>query len=542
MLRSLVPIVCAAALAAQTQPPPGAGKAPAGKPAAELDPAREFFAKGELVDFEITLGPAQQQRLREKPREYVTATVRADRKETWPSIGIKIKGSAGSFQNLDERPGFTLHLGKFGGTARFHGLQRFHLNNGAQDESRLCEWLGNEIFTAAGHPAPRVAHARVRLDGRDLGLYVLREAYDRQFLLRTFGNVHGNLYDGGFCQDLDADLEKDAGDGPDDHADLRRLRELCRGFDTERITRYEQAVDAEAMIDFCALEAMLGHWDGYGYNRNNFRLWIPAAPGRARFLPHGMDQLLGDADASILRHPHAMVASALMQVPAWRKRYRERLKQLLPLFLPNKLVPKVKALAGKLRKELHALDPGTAEDFDDAVQDLVQRIEARYRNLQDQVKAPEPKPQQFPAGRPLALKTWRPAAETEHLELGKKGFQGVQTFLIASTGRGEQPLVGSFRASLLLGKGRYRLSGLARCEKVEAPPPNEDGSPTGGARLAVDDARSERLFGDQNWKQLDCEFEVTEFQREVELRLELRAMQGRAWFRCDTLRIEKLPE
>jgi spore coat protein H len=530
-------LLCSTVVLAQTRPPAPATVAPA-----DPDPARTFFAKGEIVHFDLVLDPTDRRKLKDKPREYVPCTIKVDGKETWLKVGIKLKGAAGSFREIDDHPGFTVNLGKFGEQQRFHGLNRFHLNNGAQDDSRLSEWLGYEVFTAAGRPAPRVAHARVSLDGQDLGIYVLREAFDKQFLWRVFGNTHGNLYDGGFCQDIDQDLQKDAGDGPDDHSDLHRLLELCRDFDVERTTRYEQIVDVDAMIDFCALEAMLGHWDGYSQNRNNFRLWFATAPARAVFLPHGMDQLLGDADASILHYPSSLVANALMQNPVWRKRYRERLKLLLPVFAPQKIVPRLKVLAQKVHKELQSSDPRAANNYDDAVRNLIDRIEARYRNLQTQVRAPEPKPVQFPGNRPIALRTWHPAGETDRIELGKKGFQGVTTLTIASTARGDEPVQGAWRTTMLLGQGRYRLLGTARCDKVEGPPKDADGTEHGGVRLCVDDQRSEKLFGDTNWKPLVCEFEVGEYQRDVELRLELRAMAGRAWFRLDTLQIEKVPD
>ncbi|MBL8726377.1 MAG: CotH kinase family protein [Planctomycetes bacterium] len=523
-------------LAAQGKPPtPGTGSPTPANP----DPAREFFARGDVVKVELTLPPASRQALRDKPREYTAAALRIDGKLSWAQVGVKLKGAAGSFQPIDERPGFTVHLGKFGASERFHGLLRFHLNNGVQDDSRLCEWLGHDLFTAAGHPAPRTGHAHLWLDGVDMGLYVLREGFDKQFLLRVFGTDAGNLYDGGFCQDLDADLEKDAGNGPADHSDLRRLRELCTGFDAERTARFEQAVDVEALLDFCALEAMVGHWDGYSQNRNNYRLWIGQAPGRARFLPHGMDQLFGDAEASILRHPPALAAGAVMQVPAWRKRYRERLRQLLPLFAPARLQPKVTAQAAKLRKELSG-DAATA--FQGAVQDLLGRLEARYRSLQQQVAAPEPKPLPFPGGRPVALRQWHPAAETDHLDLKKRSFEGVTALSLFSRQRGSEPLQGAWRTMLLLGKGRYRLLATGRSEGVEAPPKGDDGQPTGGVRLAVGDARSERLFGNQGWTKLACEFGIDAFQADVELRLELKAMQGKAWFRFDSLVLEKLPD
>jgi hypothetical protein len=537
MLRrlGLALILCLPALA-QTST---TGNTAANTPGA--DPARDFFRRGEVLRIALSLEPAAAASLRERPREYVQASATIDGKQSWASFGVKLKGAAGSFRQLDERPGFTVHLGKFGGKDRLHGLKRFHLNNGVQDDSRFCEWLGHEIFTAAGRPAPRVAHAHVWLNGRDLGLYVLRESYDTQFLQRVFGSTAGNLYDGGFCQEIDQDLEKDSGDGPDDHSDLRRLHDLCRDFDRERPTRFEQAIDIEALIDFCALEAMLGHWDGYSLNRNNYRLWLPKPPGRAMFLPHGMDQLFGDAEASILRHPPAIAASALMQHAAWRKRYRQRLEQLLPLFQPDRLLPKLRPLAQKLQRELASTDRNAAAEYEAAVQDLIQRLEARYQNLKEQVKAPEPKPLAFPGNRPVAQKTWHPAAETDHLDLQKRAYQGVTSLWIGSRERGQEPLRGSFRTTVLLAKGRYRLLATARCEGVEGPAATEDG-PSGGVRLAVGDARSERLFGNQGWTALRCEFDVGAFQEDIELRLEFVAHRGKAWFRSDSLLLERLPD
>lgn len=527
MIRTLL-LLSLGALTAQ-QPPPAAA-----------DPARAFFQKGAVVRIHITLEPAERQKLREKAREYATAALRIDQAE-FPGVGIKLKGAAGSFREIDDRPGFTVHLGRFGGAARFTGLQRFHLNNGAQDDTRLCEWIGHDVFAAAGLPAPRVAHAHVWLDGVDLGLYVLREAFDRQFLQRTFGNAAGNLYDGGFCHDVDEPLEKDSGDGPDDRADLTRLCEACRGVDGKREAELAALVDVEGFVDFMALEAMLHHWDGYSRNMNNFRLWLPTG-GRAVFLPHGMDQLLQDADYSVLDHPPAIVASAVMQQPAFRKRYRERLKALLPLLAPNRLVPRVQQLADTLQKELRTTDEAGARAHADAVRGLVARIQDRYRNLEKQVKAPEPRPLQLAIDKPLALKNWNPAAETDRVELARRAFQGAMALHVQCLDRGDTARHGVWRVHVLLGKGRYQLRGTARCEDIAALPKDQDGHEQGGVRLRVDGNTSARLTGDHNWQALTCDFEVGEFQRNVELACDVQAFAGKAWFRTDSLVLVRLPD
>jgi hypothetical protein len=64
-----------------------------------------------------------------------------------------------------------------------------------------------------------VTHARVSLNGRDPGLYVLKEGHDKRFLRRSFDDPTGTYYDG-FCLDIDGGLERDEGKGPADGADL----------------------------------------------------------------------------------------------------------------------------------------------------------------------------------------------------------------------------------------------------------------------------------------------------------------------------------
>ena len=78
-----------------------------------------------------------------------------------------------------------------------------------------------------------------------------------------------------------------------------------------------------------------------------------------------------------------------------------------------------------------------------------------------------------------------------------------------------------------------------RCEDVELLR-DDDGNPRGGARLVVGKARSDPLGGDSKWTDLSCEFEVTEYRRDVELRLELRARDGKAWFRIRSLAIQQI--
>ena len=65
---------------------------------------------------------------------------------------------------------------------------------------------------AAGVPAIRCTHALVKLNGRDLGLYVFTEGYTKDFLAQYFKDASGDLYESGFLKDINEELGKDEGD------------------------------------------------------------------------------------------------------------------------------------------------------------------------------------------------------------------------------------------------------------------------------------------------------------------------------------------
>ena len=319
------------------------------------------------------------------------------------------------------------------------------------------------------------------------------------------------------------------------------LCELCRGVDSKREAALAAVIDSKQFVDFVAIELMLGHWDGYSRNMNNYRLWLPnGAP--AVFLPHGMDQLFGDAEASVLDHPPALAASAMLQQPAFRKRYRERVRALLPLFEPSRLHKQFQPVAAALQRALRAVDPAAADAHQEALAGLLDRIRARHASLVTQARAPEPKPLLLAVGKALPLKAFHPAAETEGVALGKKGYQGVAALQVDCGARDAEPRHGVWRMHLLLGKGRYALRGLARCDGIVLPQKDGDGNQHGGVTLRGNGAASERLDGDRNWTALVAEFEVGEFQANVELGCSVHGFTGKAWFRLDSLQLVRLPD
>jgi spore coat protein CotH len=104
-------------------------------------------------------------------------------------VAIHLKGSAGSFRPVEDKPALTLNFDKFAPGQRFHGLKKIHLNNSVQDSSYLSEQISRELFLAAGVPTTRATQAKVQLNGRNLGVCVLVEGWNKQFLKRHFNKT-----------------------------------------------------------------------------------------------------------------------------------------------------------------------------------------------------------------------------------------------------------------------------------------------------------------------------------------------------------------
>ncbi|MFY7953684.1 MAG: CotH kinase family protein, partial [Armatimonadaceae bacterium] len=234
-----------------------------------------FFEDGTIRDISLELSPGSVARIQDPKRPYVHASLFENGRLVYRDVAVKIKGAAGSTRPWTDRPALTINTDKYQKGQSYRGLDKFHLNNAVQDPSLLHDWISSVTFRSAGYAAARVSYARVRLNGRDVGMYVLKEGFDGGFLRANFAKPDGNLYDGGFVQDVDADLQRDEGQGPEDKADLKALVAACRiGNPVERWKTLASRLDIPSFLTFMAIERMLCHWDGYCLNVNNYRLYF----------------------------------------------------------------------------------------------------------------------------------------------------------------------------------------------------------------------------------------------------------------------------
>lgn len=314
------------------------------------DSSSAIFDRPTLLRFQIEISSSEAESLRREPRKAVPAKVVVDGRE-FPRVGVHIKGSQGSLRGFDDKPSLTLGFGKFDQDARFHGLKKIHLNNSAQDPTYLCEDLAGECFRRAGVPAARVAWAMVELNGRKLGLFVLKEGFTKDFLRQHFRNGDGNLYDGGLHREVNEPLERDSGDGVGDHSDLQALAAAASDPDmASRWTKLQSLLDVDRFVSFMATEVLAGHIDGYCLMQNNYRIYFEPRMNRAVFLPHGMDRMFYEPTASLTPPMKALVARAVGETPEGALLYRRRIAELAeqvfdPAWMTNRINAAVMLLA-----------------------------------------------------------------------------------------------------------------------------------------------------------------------------------------------------
>jgi spore coat protein H len=460
-------------------------------------------------------------------------TVREGR-VTYTNVLLHLKGAAGSFRPVADNPAMTLHFDKQLKGQRFHGLSKLSLNNSVQDPTFVSEELCRELFLKAGIPAPRATHALVQLNGRDLGLYVLTEGWDRQFLRRHFKKTGGNLYDGGFLKDVTDELMTNSGNDPKNQADRQALADAVKEPNlTNRLARLEKVLDVDRFLTFVALEVMLWDWDGYAMNRNNWRLYHDLDKDRLVFMPHGMDQMFWKPKGSIFPPMQGLVARAALEIPALRTRYFERLQQLrASVFQPAEMTNRAHEISRTFEPVLRVKSPAKADEQAAALVQLCSAIEVRGRSLDEQL-AHAIEPLKFDSAGLASLTHWESKADFGFPVLTQT--HDDEALLQIGTQRGSS--IGSWRTSVWLEKGKYRLEGRLKTQGIVADP----GDPRAGAGVRLGSNRPLKyILGDSDWKPLDYEFTIADSLSEVQLVCEFRGSEGQAVFDARSLHLKRV--
>ena len=273
----------------------------------------------------------------EHPYTYVEGSVSIDG-VVFPKVGIRKKGFIGSQSHT--RPSLKIKLNHIDTQAEIEGLTNLTFNNNKQDVSQVSQFMGYTLFNAIGSPAPRCSYAKVTVNGKSLGIYSHVESMRKPLLKRAFGNDTGPFYEGtvvDFHKEWENSFEHKRGD---DTLGREKIIALINVLADNKVTEAAigELVDLDSFYRFWAIEGLLGFWDGYSGNTNNYFIYLDPETDKFHFLPWGADSLFmkfgildfqRNSRAPISVKTQGLIAYRLYQLEAGREQYAKTMMESL---------------------------------------------------------------------------------------------------------------------------------------------------------------------------------------------------------------------
>jgi hypothetical protein len=491
-------------------------------------PGDMLFSGANVPQFQLSFAPVEWEKLRLDNRRYVRATVLVGT-NSLQDVAVRLKGH-GSFRPLEDRPSLTLKFDEFKDGQKLDGLTKVLLNNASQDTSLMSEYIASGMFRDAGVPAARVAHARVQLNGRDLGFYVLAEGMNKVFLKQHFGDSSGVLYD---ANAIDIDRHLQQSNGPtSDQSELAALVAAARRAPEEGAKGLAAALDVERFLSFLAVSVLGAQHDSYPLNRNNYRLYRDPASRRFVMMPHGIDGSFSRNSMPLALGSNYVLTRAIVQTPVLQQSYRERVARLFTnVFNIEVLTNRVRAAVDRLRAA--AMNDAERVSLDARAKGFARRIAERHRNVANELGGASIAPVALARGSAQSLTNWTAEVGSGTATFATNHHNGTVALQI-HTGPGDS--VASWRQRLLLAPGSYRFYANVRLETETG------GLPSGRNGIAV------RISGRPapmrnptagQWAPTEFQFTIREGEEDVQFVCECRGPNTQAWFEMSSLLVRR---
>ncbi|MDR1600649.1 MAG: CotH kinase family protein [Oscillospiraceae bacterium] len=128
--------------------------------------------------------------------EYIQASVVIDGRKV-SDVGIRPKGnsSLSTIASSDsDRYSFKVEFDHYVSGRTYLGLDKLALNNIAQDNTYMKDFVSYKMMAAAGADAPLCSFIYLTVNGEDWGLYLAVEGIEDAFAKRVYGADHGQIY------------------------------------------------------------------------------------------------------------------------------------------------------------------------------------------------------------------------------------------------------------------------------------------------------------------------------------------------------------
>jgi hypothetical protein len=212
------------------------------------------------------------------------------------------------FGNVDvcQRFSLKIDINRFDSSLRLDGLKKLNLHAMAADPSKMRERLGYALFREMNIPAPRVAHARVYINGKYQGLFAAVEDVDGRFTANRFpASGDGNLYRDVWPSSRLTESAAERGLRTNDDPGVANVSDFMAFADAvnaateaDFATKVGPYVDFDELARYIVVDRAIANSDGimafysgpgWGPENGNY-YWYNAGNGRFTLLPWDLDK------------------------------------------------------------------------------------------------------------------------------------------------------------------------------------------------------------------------------------------------------------
>lgn len=274
--------------------------------AQNINPAEDLlFRMNDLTTIELTMDPADVAALLDnidvESNTYYHASIRIINSQIdsiRSDVGVRLRGNTSRYK---EKKSIKIDFKEWGG-AKFENYKKLNIKAETNDVSMAREMLSLYVFRTYNVPAARTFHVRLYINGEYKGLYLNVEQIDDEFVDRRYDTEAGNLYKCYWGANLSStgDVYDDGkytlktNELVNDRSKLTNLISVLKSSSTSSLPgNLEPIFEVSNYLRYMAVESILGHWDGYSYNQNNFYLYENPTSAKIHFIPYDLDNTFG---------------------------------------------------------------------------------------------------------------------------------------------------------------------------------------------------------------------------------------------------------
>lgn len=333
----------------------------------------QIFRENEVTEIRVEMAEEDKTFLLSNENRYSEVYVSANvsftnsqlRNVSVNNVGIRLRGNTARGHL---KRSYKIDFQEFGGD-QFFNHKKINLKPNVNDPAHVRELLTMQLYRQMDVPAPRVAPSALYLNEEYMGVYLMLEQIDDEFVDKRYGHEEGFLYKcsyGATLEDngriMNEDLyESKINEETDSKSELQSFVEVLNGASDETFQEeIQQVFHVDRYIRQLAVEAVTGHWDGYSYLNNNYYLFYDDRSGKFEFIVYdtdntwGIDWVSRDWATRDLHHFHRHghprpLTSRILDVPEFRNRYYACLNKVFQYYFTQQGVfPKLESLENLL--------------------------------------------------------------------------------------------------------------------------------------------------------------------------------------------------